>query len=127
MVTKLLIVTGAGGVGAAARYLLGAWVQAAAGSRFPFGTLTVNVIGCLLIGVVMHLFEQRQALSENARLALVVGLLGSFTTFSAFGYETFELLRARDIAPALLNIAASVALCLGAVWAGWSLARLLPA
>lgn len=127
MVTKLLIVAGAGGVGAAARYALAAWVQSATGSRFPWGTLAVNVLGCLLIGVVMHLFEQRQAISENTRLALVVGLLGGFTTFSAFGYETFDLLRSRDLGHALLNIAGSVALCLGAVWAGWSLARLLPA
>jgi CrcB protein len=123
MLSKVLLVAAAGAAGSAARYLISGWAQALGGSRFPWGTLAVNVLGCLAIGLLMYLFQQRQALSETARLVLMVGFLGGFTTFSAFGYETFAMLKDRDLPLALANIAASVGLSLIAVWGGWSVGR----
>lgn len=122
MLSKLLIVAAAGSLGAIARYVVSGWAQRL-GAGFPWGTLAVNVLGCLAIGVLMYLFQQRQALSEHTRLALMVGFLGAFTTFSAFGYETFSMLREGDAPVALANIGANVILCLSGVWGGWTVAR----
>lgn len=122
MVSKLLLVAAAGALGSSARYLVSGWAQRL-GAGFPWGTLAVNTLGCLVIGLLMYLFQQRQALSENARLALMVGFLGGFTTFSAFGYETFAMMRERDWPLAALNVGASLALGLVGVWGGWSAAR----
>ena len=90
---KLLIIGLGGFVGAICRYGLGGWVQRLTGGTFPYGTLVVNVTGCFLIGFLLMLFEQRQLFSPTTRLFLTVGILGAFTTFSTFGYETLELLR----------------------------------
>ncbi len=92
---------------------------------FPFGTLAVNVIGCLCIGFLSELAESRSLFSTDARAFLVVGILGGFTTFSAFGNETMNLLRDGETALALANIGAQVALSLGAVWLGYTLAHLI--
>jgi fluoride exporter len=124
MPAKVLIIAAAGALGAVSRYLVSGWVQHASGARFPWGTLAVNASGCFVMGLLMHLFLERQALSETARLALMVGFLGGYTTFSALGYETFSMLRDGDLGAAALNAAGSVLIGLVAVWAGWSLARL---
>lgn len=110
---------GLGGfLGAVSRFLLADLVQGAAGNRFPYGTLAVNVVGCAVIGAVTALAETRGGLSDGLRLFLVVGLLGGFTTFSAFGNETLALLRAGEGGPAAANILANVLLAIGAVWVG---------
>jgi fluoride exporter len=114
---------GAGGaLGAMARYglsgLAHAWV-----ARFPLGTLIVNTTGCLAIGVLMYLVLDRPALSPQARLFLMIGVLGGMTTFSSFGYETLALAREGRLQMALVNITANVVLALGAVWLGLALAR----
>lgn len=124
MRSKLLIVPADGSLGAAARYLDSGWAQRI-GSGFPWGTLAVNILRCPAIGALMDLFQQRQALTEHARLALLVGFLGAFTTFSAFGYGTLAMLRERDAAIALANVAANVIACLAAVWGGWTIARVI--
>ncbi len=121
MLTILLV--GAGGfVGASSRYAVGRWVNDLAGNpSFPYGTLTVNVVGCLLIGILAGLVT-RSIIGMDARAFLVVGVLGGFTTFSAFGLETVELIRRGEHFVGLSNVALSVALCLVAVWAGLKIA-----
>jgi CrcB protein len=121
---KLLALAAAGAAGTLARYGLSGWVQRLARETFPFGTLAVNLAGCFAIGVVMALVRDRQLLSPEARTVLVVGFLGGFTTFSAFGYETLELVRNGSLGPALGNAAASVLGGLVAVWLGDAAARL---
>jgi len=80
-----------GGVGAVARYALGLWIEARVGPGFPWGTFAINVGGCLAIGVVATLADEHLWISPPARLLLVTGLLGGFTTFSTFGLETWQL------------------------------------
>lgn len=110
-----------GGLGAVLRYWLGSAVQgsAAAGS-FPFGTLVVNVCGCFAIGILAELADRR-GLSGETRAFLMVGILGGFTTFSAFANESVNAVRAGTAAVGVLNVASSVTLCLAATWAGRSL------
>lgn len=122
--TYVYIVAGAV-VGAPLRYFLGSRVQAGAGGAFPWGTLAVNVSGCLVIGLVLGFAEGRGSLSREARLLLVTGFLGSYTTFSAFGWETYALARADDLGRAVVNVVLSLVLGLVAVWAGAQAGRAL--
>lgn len=124
--TKTLLVGFGGFLGSIARYLVGGAVHRLAdGPVFPFGTLVVNVTGCLAIGVLGALAEARGILSPEARVFLLIGLIGGFTTFSSFGYETFQLLRDGEAFPALANVLLQVILGLGAVWAGSAFVRLI--
>lgn len=107
-----------GGLGAVARYGLGGAVHRLAGSRFPYGTLTVNILGCLLIGFVMSFSANRLSVTPTIRLFLTIGLLGGFTTFSSFSYETIELLRDGQNLYALINVFSTVLVCLAATWLG---------
>jgi fluoride exporter len=120
--TLLLIALG-GAVGSLTRYGLGGWVQ---GSRlgFPVGTLVVNLLGCLLMGILGRWVEVGVARSE-LRLLLGVGFLGGFTTFSAFSLETLRLYLNHSPGWALLYLAASVVGCLAAVTVGYLAARAL--
>jgi CrcB protein len=121
-----VLLAGSGGfVGAAARYWLGGIVHRHLGAAFPYGTLLINVTGCFAIGVLGVLAEERLALSPGARVFWMIGVLGGYTTFSSFGYETMALLREGSSAYALLNVGAQVALGLIAVWCGAALARAL--
>lgn len=113
-----------GALGALARYWLAGLLHKSLGAAFPFGTLGVNVLGSLLIGVVFVLVEER-GLAEPWRLALAVGLLGAFTTFSTFSLEALVLLEQGAAARAAAYVAASVALCLIAAAAGAWLTRAL--
>jgi CrcB protein len=119
-----LLWVGLGGfAGSVLRYLVSGWVQHASKSvAFPWGTLAVNVAGCLVIGALSYLADTRGLLHAEARLLLIVGVLGGFTTFSAFGNETMNLLRDGENLLAAVNIGASVLLCLASVWAGRALA-----
>ena len=119
-----LLAVGLGGfVGAVARYLVSGWVHRFAGVGFPWGTLTVNLAGCLALGALMGLVEARVAITPAWRLFVGLGVLGSFTTFSTFGYETVELIRGGESGLALANAAGSLALGAVAVFAGAALAR----
>jgi len=120
---RVLLVGVGGFLGAASRYLLTGAVHRLSGTAFPAGTLVVNVIGCLVIGAVMAMVEDRQLFGPDVRLFLVIGFLGSFTTFSAFGYETVELLRDRQLLWGFWNAAGHLFICLGAVIAGRALAK----
>ena len=115
---------GAGGlVGATLRYLAATWVQGAVGGGFPYGTLAVNAAGCLIIGLVAGYAEARQPLSAGAQAFLVVGVLGGFTTFSAFGIDTIRLIRDGAYVAASANVVLQVAVGLAAVAVGLLLAQ----
>ncbi|HEY8204004.1 MAG TPA: fluoride efflux transporter CrcB [Pyrinomonadaceae bacterium] len=113
-----LFLAGIGGfIGSALRYAVSGFVQNWSGSiRFPFGTLAVNLAGCVLIGFLSQLAETRGIFSADARTLIFIGVLGGFTTFSAFGNETINLWRDGENALTVANIAAHVIICLGAVW-----------
>jgi CrcB protein len=106
----------AGGIGSVARFLSVEAVRRVH-QPFPVGTLAVNLLGCFAIGLLHAYFRGREMPAE-IRLALIVGLLGGFTTFSSFGYETFDLLRQQRVAAAVMYVLASNALGVALVWAG---------
>ncbi|MGH9456186.1 MAG: fluoride efflux transporter CrcB [Thermoanaerobaculia bacterium] len=114
-----------GGAGAVARYALGGWILRLTGSAFPWGTLAVNALGSLLLGALMHLALATDAIAPELRIALAAGLLGGFTTYSSFNYETIEILREGSWAMAAANIGLTVLLCLAAGFAGLAAARWL--
>lgn len=113
-----LFLAGLGGfIGSALRYSVSGFVQNWSRSiHFPFGTLTVNLIGCFAIGFLSQLAETRGIFTAESRTLIFIGVLGGFTTFSAFGNETINLWRDGENLLATLNIAAHLLLCLGAVW-----------
>ena len=114
-----------GGVGSVCRYLLGTRLQKAFPGPFPIGTFVVNALGCLAIGLVAALGLERAALSPEARVFLMVGILGGFTTFSSFAYETLGLVSIGDAARAALYVGASVFAGLAGAWLGRGLGRVL--
>jgi CrcB protein len=109
------------------RYLVAAGVQKAMPATFPAGTLTVNLLGCLVIGAFAGLAEAKQWTSPEVWLFVVTGVLGGFTTFSAFGYETFLLLREGEFGYAAASVLANVAVGFGAVGVGWATAKFFAA
>ena len=121
----LLLIAGAGAAGALCRYAASGIAYRVLGERLPFGTLLVNLLGCLLVGVIMELGMATSALPRDLRFALTVGFLGSFTTFSTFGYETLRLAEDGAWLLAAVNVAANLGLGLAAVWLGFTTARLM--
>ena len=116
---SVLYVALGGALGSVSRYLLGTWAQTASKSiDFPFGTLTVNLIGCFIIGFLSQLAESRGAFTPETRALVFIGILGGFTTFSSFGNDTLNLLRDGEIFNALANVGANVILGLLLVWFG---------
>ncbi|MBS0151983.1 MAG: fluoride efflux transporter CrcB [Nitrospira sp.] len=124
---RTLFLIGAGGfVGSILRYLVSGYAQQLSKSiQFPFGTLAVNILGCALVGFLAELADQRSVITGETRAFLIVGILGGFTTFSAFGNETMNLLRDGELWLACGNIVGHTVLGLGAVWLGYSTAYLL--
>jgi CrcB protein len=120
----LLAVALGGALGAVARYQLSLWVHARWPSAFPTGTLVVNMLGCLLLGVLAGTLETRAAASPTLRLFLGAGLLGAFTTFSTFELETLLAFERGHAGVALTYVAVSVLVGLAAVWVGLRLGRL---
>ena len=116
-VVQVLLVGAGGFVGAVLRHSIGIGLQRLFSTALPIGTLVVNICGCLAIGLVAGAAEARGALSPELRLLVVVGLLGGFTTFSAFGFETHDLLR-REPLLALLNVSLHLIVGVAAVWLG---------
>ena len=112
-----------GALGSVSRYLLGTWVQSVSRSiDFPFGTLTVNLIGCFVIGFLSQLAEARGVFTSESRALVFVGVLGGFTTFSSFGNDTINLVRDGETFNALANVGANVILGLALVWLGRTVA-----
>lgn len=123
MAVRLLLVVAGGGIGSAARYLVAIWM-AHRFDGFPWATLTVNVTGSFVIGVLATLADETGSIGPHARLFLLVGVLGGFTTFSSFSLETLRLVdQAHQPIRALLNVLASVSLSLAAATAGIVAAR----
>ena len=122
-----VFIVGIGGfIGSALRYLVGGWAQHFSRSLdFPYGTLTVNLIGCFVIGFLGQLAEARGILASETRLLVFIGLLGGFTTFSSFGNDTLNLARSGQMFNALTNVAINVVLGLLLVWLGRTVAYLI--
>ncbi len=120
---QLLIVGAGGAFGAIGRYWLSIWVYSLTGRAFPWGTLAVNLLGSLLMGFLSVWLLERMSLSSEMRALLMVGFLGSFTTFSTFSLETLLLLEQGAVARAGVNIAVSVITCIFAAWMGTLIAK----
>ncbi|HMI32440.1 MAG TPA: fluoride efflux transporter CrcB [Candidatus Limnocylindrales bacterium] len=119
---RWLVIGGFGFIGTILRYAAQGGVQRLMGSAFPYGTLVVNVAGSFIVGLAATLFLERSVVSPMWRSAVLIGFCGGFTTFSAFSYETFELVRTGDPARGILNMALHIVLGLAAVWAGYAVA-----
>jgi CrcB protein len=125
MIKALLLVALGGALGSVARFSLSGYIlHHTINWKFPAGTFTVNVVGCLVAGLLAGLAEKHDLLSADARLFLFTGILGGFTTFSAFGMETMFLVRRGELLVAGANIVLSVVAGLIALWLGLGLASL---
>lgn len=123
---KILAIGVGGFIGSILRYAVSGFVQTWMKSvEFPYGTLVVNVLGCLVIGLLSQLIESRGILMAEVRAFVIIGVLGGFTTFSTFSNETINLWRDSQTIWALANVGAHVILGLGAVWLGRVLAHLI--
>jgi CrcB protein len=109
---RFLLVCAGGAFGTGARYLLGGWAQRTLGTAFPYGTLIINAVGSFLIVILMHLSIQRGVISPDLRVILTTGVMGGFTTYSTFNYETVRLLQDGALGLGALNILATVVVCL---------------
>jgi CrcB protein len=114
-----------GAVGAGLRYLVSGWVARLFGGSFPLGTLSVNLIGSFVLGGLVHVGLTTESLSPTLRVAATTGLLGAFTTYSTFSYETMRLLQEGAWGLASFNVAVTVVACLAACYLGLLLARSL--
>ncbi len=124
--TQTLWVGVGGFIGAGLRFLVSGWVyQLVPNAGFPWGTLVVNIVGCLVLGLLGGVAEVRGVLSAATRLFLFIGVLGGFTTFSTLAYETVVLADGSQIMRAAANVASHVVLGLGAAWLGYHGARLM--
>jgi fluoride exporter len=124
-VQQLLAIAGGGALGAVLRFGMSSTIYRILGREFPYGTLAVNVLGSLLMGFLFVVLVERLAMSAEWRAALLIGMLGAFTTFSTFSFETLALFENGELLKAVANIVLSVFLCLAATWLGLSLGRQL--
>jgi len=124
-VTQTLAIAAGGALGSVLRFWMSGWTHGLLGRGFPYGTLLVNVLGCLLMGVLFVWLTERVSIAPVWRAGLLIGVLGGFTTFSAFSMETLNLLEEGAQVKALLNIVLSVVASLGATWIGMMAARQL--
>lgn len=123
--TMVVWVAAGGALGAVGRYLVGFGMLRWLGPNFPWGTLTVNIVGSLAMGLLVGALAHRYSISPEIRAFLTIGLLGGFTTFSAFTLDVSVLLERKDQAMAIFYVAASVGLAVGALFAGLAIARAL--
>jgi len=116
---NLLVIAIGGALGSVARYLFSSAVLRATGSLFPVGTFAVNVVGCFVFGAIAGASEQRVQLTPELRLFLLVGVLGGFTTFSSYAFESFSLIRDGQFAGAAINVVGQVVAGLAGLWVGY--------
>ncbi|MDQ6995753.1 MAG: fluoride efflux transporter CrcB [Mariprofundaceae bacterium] len=124
MKQMLAIATG-GALGAVMRWYVAGMIQRLSGSAFPWGTLTVNVLGSFMLGFLFVWMLERVTVGELARLAVTVGFMGAFTTFSTFSVETVRLLQEGALSMALGNVFGQIVVCVSLAWLGMLLARAL--
>jgi len=122
-VLQTISIAAGGAVGALLRFWASNGVHALLGRGFPYGTLSVNILGSLAMGFLYVMFLERMTVEPEVRAALLVGLLGAFTTFSTFSIETLNLLEQADYTKALVNIVISVVGCILAAWVGLKIGR----
>ncbi len=120
-----LLVLAGGGVGAVARYWLSGVIPRWMGTDFPYGIFAINILGCFLIGLLMTALEDRFLVDPALRIFLTVGILGGFTTFSSFSYETMMLMQDAEYLKAIVYVGGSVGLGLGGTIAGAMLGKML--
>jgi len=124
-VIQIVAIAAGGATGAVMRFWVSGWVYGWLGRDFPYGTLFVNVTGSLLMGILSVLLIERLSLTPEWRGVILIGFLGSFTTFSTFSIETLNLIEAGALGKAFVNMALSVVLCVGAAWVGVIVGRQL--
>ena len=122
---RLVLIGLGGGLGSIARYLIAVWAATSFGSAAPIGTLIVNVAGSFLLGVIMHVSTATEWISPDARLGLTTGVLGGFTTYSTFNFETTNFFRSGAWLYGMLNILITVVACLAAGVLGVAAGRLI--
>lgn len=120
---QVLAIAAGGAVGSLLRFWMSNWVHTFADRSFPYGTLVVNVVGCLIMGFLFVLFIDRLSDNPVLRAGILIGVLGGFTTFSSFSIETFNLIEQGAWVKAMANMSASLVLCIGATWVGVILGR----
>ncbi|MEO1989071.1 MAG: fluoride efflux transporter CrcB [Martelella sp.] len=120
-----LIVAAGGALGSVGRHFVGVLATRLGGINFPWGTLAVNIIGSLLIGLLVEAVARVLNESAEARMFIVIGFLGGFTTFSSFSLDAMNMIERGDVLPAIAYVIGSVAIGLGAVWAGLAIGRLV--
>jgi len=125
MMRQLLAVAAGGAIGAVLRWVMAANIQKLAGGAFPWGTFAVNALGSLLLGFLFVWLIERSSAGELMRLAITVGFLGAFTTFSTYSLESIRLLQEGALGLALGNVIGQVVVCLMLTWVGIQLARTL--
>jgi fluoride exporter len=123
--TQALAIAAGGAIGALLRFWAANGVYQLLGRAFPYGTLVVNVSGCLLMGFLFVLLNERVAAPPELRAALLIGLLGAYTTFSSFSIETYHLIEQAAYLKAGANVLLSMLLCLLATWLGLVIGRQL--
>jgi fluoride exporter len=124
-VSRFLWICAGGAFGTGARYLLSGWALAALGAGFPYGTLAVNIIGSFFVGLIMQVGLATPLLSPTLRMALTTGVMGGFTTYSTFNYETIRYVQDGAWRLAVGNVAITLIACLAAGFAGIALGRAL--
>lgn len=115
---QILAIAAGGALGAVLRFWSSSWVYSVMGRGFPFGTLAVNILGSLLMGICYVWLVERSSLGPEWRALIMVGFLGAFTTFSTFSIETMNLLEGGALVKVVLNVVLSVVLCVVAAWVG---------
>lgn len=123
LLERLALIGLAGAVGAVARYLLSRFIMIQTGGSFPWGTLVVNISGCLLFGYILGLSEYKGMLSDKTRVMLLIGFIGSFTTFSSFAYESVVLFREHHWWVAAVNVVTQNVLGILSLIAGMAASR----
>ena len=123
--TRFLMVCLGGAFGTGARYVLGGWAQRTLGAAFPYGTLIINMAGSFLLAVIMYLSLEVGMIPADTRVVLATGVMGGFTTYSTFNYETLKLLQAGSVAMGAMNLVATVVGCLVAGVLGLLVAKAL--
>ncbi len=123
--SQVLSIAAGGAAGALMRYWVSNGVYALAGRGFPYGTLAVNVLGSLVMGLAVHTLSGENVGKPEMRGALLIGFLGAFTTFSTFSIETLNLIEQAEYLKAVLNMLLSVSACVAACWVGLIIGRQL--